>query len=295
MRLPCTTKFSKTKPSPTSLTMTPACAMAVSNLLRSVDIAVEKFGSAKEFLDRERPDVPGCLVLDVRLPGMSGLEFQAELGRLGIDIPVVFITGHADVPMGVKAMKAGAIEFLCKPFREQDLLDAVRTAINKDFERRTKQSSLAAIQQHYGTLTPREKEVMAMIVSGMMNKQIAAKAGHSRDYRQGSSRKSYPKDGCEILGRARAPGGCFSSGQSNALTNVQNQNFRQGTLPCLRIDEATSVVGHSRLGRTNSNSPKVEVDRSDRRPSHAASRHTVDRIQNHNVSYQMYVRERLAM
>ena len=147
----------------------------VSNLLRSVDIAVEQFGSTKEFLDWERPNVPGCLVLDVRLPGMSGLEFQAELGRLGIDIPVVFITGHADVPMGVKAMKAGAIEFLCKPFREQDLLDAVRKAINKDFERRTKQSSLAAIQQHHETLTPREKEVMAMIVSGMMNKQIAAK------------------------------------------------------------------------------------------------------------------------
>ena len=142
----------------------------VSNLLRSVDIAVEQFGSTKEFLDRERSSVPGCLVLDVRLPGMSGLEFQAELGRLGIDIPIVFITGHADVPMGVKAMKAGAIEFLCKPFREEDLLDAVRTAINKDFERRPKQSSLAAMQKHYITLTPREKDVMAMIVSGMPNK-----------------------------------------------------------------------------------------------------------------------------
>ena len=147
----------------------------IGTLLRSVDIAVETFGSAKDFLRSKRPDVPGCLILDVRLPGMSGLEFQSELGRLGIHIPVVFITAHADVPMGVQAMKAGAVEFLCKPFREQDLLEAVRKAINKDFERRTKQSSLAAIQQHYGTLTPREKEVMAMIVSGMMNKQIAAK------------------------------------------------------------------------------------------------------------------------
>ena len=147
----------------------------ISNLLRSVDISVEQFGSTKEFLERELPNVPGCLVLDVRLPGMSGLEFQAELGRLRIDIPVVIITGHADVPMGVKAMKAGAIEFLCKPFREQDLLDAVRTAIKKDLERRTKQSSLAAIQQLHGTLTLREKEVMAMIVSGMLNKQIAGK------------------------------------------------------------------------------------------------------------------------
>src|SRR5262245_9791675 len=102
----------------------------IGTLLRSVDIAVETFGSTKEFLRSNREDIPGCLILDVRLPGMSGLEFQAELGKLGIDLPVVFITAHADVPMGVKAMKAGAVEFLCKPFREQDLLDAVRAAIN---------------------------------------------------------------------------------------------------------------------------------------------------------------------
>ena len=108
----------------------------IGTLLRSVDIAVETFGSAKDFLRSKRPDVPGCLILDVRLPGMSGLEFQSELGRLGIHIPVVFITAHADVPMGVQAMKAGAVEFLCKPFREEDLLNAVRTAINKDVEHR---------------------------------------------------------------------------------------------------------------------------------------------------------------
>lgn len=147
----------------------------IRTLLRSVDIAVETFGSTKEFLRSKRADAPGCLILDVRLPGMSGLEFQTELGRLGIDLPVVFITAHADVPMGVQAMKAGAVEFLCKPFREQDLLDAVRSAINKDAEHRSKLSSLAAIQKRYNTLTPREHEVMALVVSGMMNKQIAGK------------------------------------------------------------------------------------------------------------------------
>lgn len=151
----------------------------ISTLLRSVDIGVETFGSTKEFLRSKRADIPGCLILDVRLPGMSGLEFHTELGKLGIDLPVVFITAHADVPMGVQAMKAGAVEFLCKPFREQDLLDAVRTAINKDAENRSKLSSLSAVRQHYEALTPREQEVMALVVSGMMNKQIAGKLGLS--------------------------------------------------------------------------------------------------------------------
>jgi FixJ family two-component response regulator len=151
----------------------------ISNLLRSVDIPSQTFGSTKEFLRSKRADIPGCLILDVRLPGMSGLEFQTELKKLGVDLPVVFITAHADVPMGVQAMKAGAIEFLCKPFREQELLDAVRTAINKDAEQRSKLSSLAAIRTRHDTLTPREQEVMALVVSGMMNKQIAGRLGLS--------------------------------------------------------------------------------------------------------------------
>jgi FixJ family two-component response regulator len=151
----------------------------ISTLLRSVDISVETFGSTKDFLRSKRADAPGCLILDVRLPGMSGLEFQTELGKLGIDLPVVFITAHADVPMGVQAMKAGAVEFLCKPFREQDLLDAVRTAINKDVEHRSRLSSISAIRRRHSTLTPREQEVMALVVSGMMNKQIAGKLGLS--------------------------------------------------------------------------------------------------------------------
>jgi FixJ family two-component response regulator len=151
----------------------------ISNLLRSVDIPSQTFGSTKEFLRSKRADIPGCLILDVRLPGMSGLEFQTELKKLGVDLPVVFITAHADVPMGVQAMKAGAVEFLCKPFREQELLDAVRTAINKDAEQRSKLSSLAAIRNRHDTLTPREQEVMALVVSGMMNKQIAGRLGLS--------------------------------------------------------------------------------------------------------------------
>jgi FixJ family two-component response regulator len=145
----------------------------LSSLLRSVDIAVETFGSAKDFLQSKRPDVPACLILDVRLPGMSGLEFQEELGKLGLSMPIIFITGHADVPMSVQAMKAGAVEFLCKPFREEDLLRAVRTAIKKDTSHRDKASALSVIRGNFESLTPREQEVMGYIVSGLMNKQVA--------------------------------------------------------------------------------------------------------------------------
>jgi FixJ family two-component response regulator len=145
----------------------------LSSLLRSVDIAVETFGSAADFLRSKRPDVPSCLILDVRLPGMSGLDFQEELGTLGFSMPIIFITGHADVPMSVQAMKAGAVEFLCKPFREEDLLRAVRTAIKSNTAHREKAAALAVIRDSFDSLTPREKEVMGYIVSGLMNKQVA--------------------------------------------------------------------------------------------------------------------------
>lgn len=183
----------------------------ISALLRSVDIGVETFGSTKDFLRIKRSDVPGCLILDVRLPGMSGLEFQAELGKLGIDLPVVFITAHADVPMGVQAMKAGAVEFLCKPFREQDLLDAVRTAISRDVEHRAKQASLSCLRKHHETLTPREQEVMALVVSGLMNKQIAAQLGLSeitvKVHRASIMRKMNAKSLAELVRQADALGG----------------------------------------------------------------------------------------
>lgn len=186
----------------------------ISTLLRSVDIPVETFGSTKEFLYSIRPDVPGCLILDVRLPGMSGLEFQTELRKLGIDLPVVFITAHADVPMGVQAMKAGAVEFLCKPFRDQDLLDAVRIAISRDAEHRAKLLSLSAIRQHHETLTPREQEVMALVVSGMMNKQIAGRLGLSeitvKVHRASIMRKMNARSLAELVRQADALDGAKS-------------------------------------------------------------------------------------
>jgi FixJ family two-component response regulator len=139
----------------------------------------ECFGAAEEFLRSNRPDVPSCLVLDVGLPGINGLEFQHKLADAGVQIPIIFITGHGDIPMTVKAMKSGAVEFLTKPFHDQDLLDAIRQALERDRVRRKQQSGLAELQKSYETLTPREREVMSLVVSGMLNKQIAGELGTS--------------------------------------------------------------------------------------------------------------------
>lgn len=147
----------------------------LSNLLRSVNVASKAFPSAEDFLKSTGPDAPGCLVLDVRLPGKSGLEFQEELVKRDFSMPIIFITGHGDVPMCVQAMKAGAVEFMCKPFREDDLLRAVRVAFQKDTAQRQTAATLSAIRQNYETLTPREREVMIYVVSGLMNKQVAFK------------------------------------------------------------------------------------------------------------------------
>jgi FixJ family two-component response regulator len=151
----------------------------ISSLLRSIGIKAETFGSVSDFMHYKRQDVTSCLLLDVRLPGMSGLEFQSELQKLGIHIPIIFLTGHADVPMGVQAIKAGAVEFLCKPFREQDLLDAVRLALDRDREQRQSDASLSLIRSRFEQLTPRERDVMAHVVTGLMNKQIAPLLGVS--------------------------------------------------------------------------------------------------------------------
>ena len=151
----------------------------LSSLLRSVGMKVVTYGSTTEFERANRPDVPSCLLLDVRLPGMSGLELQSELHKQSVRIPIVFMTGHADVPMGVQAIKAGAVEFLCKPFREQDLLDAVRNAIELDREQRQVEASVSKVRACYKRLTPREREVMEHVISGLMNKQIAGKLGVS--------------------------------------------------------------------------------------------------------------------
>jgi len=152
---------------------------ALARLLQSVQLRVEVFASPQEFLQSERPDVPGCLVLDVRLPGLSGLDFQAELLKADVRISIVFITGHGDIPMTVRAMKAGAVDFLAKPFRDQDLLDAVTTAIQRDQKRRELENAVADLRTHFSSLTPREREIMALVASGLMSKQIAAQIGLS--------------------------------------------------------------------------------------------------------------------
>ena len=152
---------------------------ALSSLIRSVDLSVETFGSASEFLRAKLPDAPSCLVLDVRLPGVSGLDFQGELARGGIHIPVIFVTGHGDIPMTVKAMKAGAIEFLTKPFRDQDMLDAIQVALERDRTRREQDGRLTQLKGLYESLTSREQEVISHVTAGLMNKQIAAEMGVS--------------------------------------------------------------------------------------------------------------------
>jgi FixJ family two-component response regulator len=182
----------------------------LSSLLRSVDIAVETFASTEDFLRSKRPDVPGCLILDVRLPGTSGLDFQEDLCKRGVSMPIIFITGHADVMMGVQAMKAGAVEFLCKPFREEELLRAVRFAIKKDALQRDKLSVLSVLQTSFDSLTPREREVMAHIVSGLMNKQIAGKLNLSeitvKVHRASIMRKMQARSLAELVRQADALG-----------------------------------------------------------------------------------------
>ena len=150
---------------------------ALSNLFQSVGLEVELFGSAAEMLQTKLPDVASCLVLDVRLPGLSGLDFQTELAKANIHIPIIFMTGHGDIPMTVRAMKGGAVDFLTKPFRDQDMLDAVMMAIERDRSRREADKLLAGLQASLGTLTAREREVLALVSSGLMNKQIAAELG----------------------------------------------------------------------------------------------------------------------
>jgi FixJ family two-component response regulator len=150
---------------------------ALANLFHSVDLNVQVFGSAAELLESKLPDVASCLVLDIRLPGLSGLDLQNELAKAGIRIPIIFVTGHGDIPMTVRAMKGGAIDFLTKPFRDQDLLDSVATAIGRDQRRREEEKSISSLRTLFETLTQREREVLAMVATGLMNKQIAAELG----------------------------------------------------------------------------------------------------------------------
>ena len=152
---------------------------AIQGMLKSVGLNSETFGTPPDFLRRKRPDGPSCLVLDMRLPGVSGLDFQRQLADAGVRIPIIFITGHGDIPMTVKAMKSGAVEFLTKPFRDQDLLDAIHQGLDRDRESRREQSELGELRNRYESLTPREREVLALVVSGMLNKQVASELGTS--------------------------------------------------------------------------------------------------------------------
>jgi FixJ family two-component response regulator len=157
----------------------PAMRESLKSLFSSVGLRVEAFGSAPEFLGNKLPNAAVCLVVDIRLPGLSGLDFQAELSRANIDVPIIFITGHGDIAMSVKAMKAGAVEFLTKPFRDQDLLDAVKLALEKDEAKRKSRKTIAVVRSLFESLTPREQEVIGLVTAGLMNKQVAAEMGVS--------------------------------------------------------------------------------------------------------------------
>jgi FixJ family two-component response regulator len=170
-----------TEPAPTVFVVDDDASLrrAIKRLVESVGVQVELFGSAHEFLQAKRPDAPSCLVLDIRLPGISGLEFQRELAYANIHTPIIFITAHGDIPMTVRAMKAGAVEFLTKPFRDQDLLDAIQQALQRDNTRRVKEAELVKLRERYESLTSREREVLPLVVSGLLNKQIAGEIGTS--------------------------------------------------------------------------------------------------------------------
>jgi len=157
----------------------PSIRISIQGLLQSVGLRSESFASAQDFLVRHGSQGPSCLVLDVRLPGLSGLDFQHQLADAGVQIPIIFITGHGDIPMTVKAMKSGAVEFLAKPFRDQDLLDAVQQALDRDRDRRRQEGEISELRKRYDSLTPREREVMQLVVRGMLNKQVAAELGTS--------------------------------------------------------------------------------------------------------------------
>src|SRR5918996_4029615 len=159
----------------------PSVRSSLKFLISTVGLQVESFDLADTFLHRKPPDAPSCLVLDVRLPGLSGLDLQRELAARNMRIPIVFVTGHGDIPMSVRAMKAGAVEFLTKPFHDQDLLDAIRIALERDRARRQQEKEVTALQQRFASLTPREREVISMVASGMLNKQIAGQLGTVED------------------------------------------------------------------------------------------------------------------
>lgn len=183
---------------------------ALDSLFRSIGLATVSFGAAAELLRASLPPGPGCLILDVRLPGISGLDFQDQLERHGIELPVVFMTGHGDIPMTVRAMKAGAVDFLAKPFRDQDMLDAVTAAIERDRQRRADNTYMSGLRAEYETLTAREREVMSHVVAGLMNKQVAGLIGLSeitvKIHRGNMMRKMKVRTLADLVRKAEALG-----------------------------------------------------------------------------------------
>jgi FixJ family two-component response regulator len=183
---------------------------ALSTLFRSVELGVKTFSSATEFLQHALPAVPSCLILDIRMPRLSGLDLQAELGRLGINMPVIFITGYGDIPMSVRAMKAGAVDFLTKPFRDQEMVDAVTAALQRDRKRRSEEESHSDVQARFASLTQRERQIMGLVTGGLMNKQVAARIGISertvKIHRGNLMRKMQAKSLAELVVMAQIVG-----------------------------------------------------------------------------------------
>jgi FixJ family two-component response regulator len=184
----------------------PSMRTTLKDLFESIGLRVAIFGSSHEFLHGKQPDGPSCLVLDIRLPGKSGLDFQRELNEANIRLPIIFLTGHGDIPMSVRAMKAGAVEFLTKPFREQELLDAVQQALERNRSTRSEERFVAMLRQRFDTLTPREQTVMTLVVTGRLNKQIAAEIGTSeataKVHRGNMMRKMQAASVAELIGMA---------------------------------------------------------------------------------------------
>jgi FixJ family two-component response regulator len=200
----------------------PSVRRAIKRLIGSEGLHVELFGSAQEFLQCRRPDAPSCLVLDIKLPGITGLDFQRQLAESNIRIPIIFITGHGDIPMTVRAMKAGAVEFLTKPFRDRDLLDAIQVALERDRTRRQEESKIAVLRERFESLTPREQEILPLVASGRPNKQIAADLGTSeitiKVHRGSIMRKMQAESLADLVrmaGRLRLPVGQRSSNHTS--------------------------------------------------------------------------------